>query len=82
MSVFTNFSSSTKLDSKGRITIPMRIRAKLNLLEGSKLKLLVEENKILLVPIGQGSVKVSTGACEAPSLSSIPGSGLRGDEDG
>jgi AbrB family looped-hinge helix DNA binding protein len=43
-----NFS---KITSKGQVTIPYNIRAKLHLLEGSKLEFIIQNNAILLVPI-------------------------------
>lgn len=42
---------SSKVTSKGQITIPHSIREKLNLISGSKLKFLLKENYIIVLPV-------------------------------
>lgn len=61
------------------------MRAKLKLLEGSKVKFQFNEDNLVLIPVdGQSSVKVSVGVCETSGPSSSLGSGpeKRGDNDG
>lgn len=41
------FTWTSKIDSKGRVTIPARIRNKLNINEGDKLKLSLEDAKVI-----------------------------------
>ena len=82
---FTLFSAISKIDSKGRVSIPVKLRWKLRLTEGSCVKILKRKNSLVLVPFseedtleyGQGSVKVSTRVCETLRPGSILGSGLR-----
>lgn len=40
----------TVLDTKGRVAVPKEIREKLNLREGAKLKVSIEERKIIITP--------------------------------
>jgi len=40
-----------RVDSRGRITIPKKLRVKLNIEEGTLLEALHEENKIILKPL-------------------------------
>lgn len=72
-----------KLILKGRITIPIRLRAKLRLLEGSKVKLLFENGKLILIPDnGHSSVKASTKVCEIRKPTQTSGSDQkRGDKN-
>ncbi len=63
---FTSSTVISSVDSKGRISIPIGIRAKLKLLEGSKVR---------LVPNGRDGVMVSTKVCEIFGPSSILGPG-------
>lgn len=70
------------LDSKGRISIPIGLRAKLGLLEGSKVRIVLNKGRLIITPIQSGtnvqsSVKVSTEDCESSSSSSSPDSGLK-----
>ncbi|MFP4038506.1 MAG: AbrB/MazE/SpoVT family DNA-binding domain-containing protein [Candidatus Nanohaloarchaea archaeon] len=45
--VFTQVSFSATLDSKGRVTVPARIRDKLELEKGGRLSITVETVKVL-----------------------------------
>lgn len=47
MAAFTKISFSGKIDSKGRITVPARIRNKLGLENGDKISLSLESGKII-----------------------------------
>ena len=70
------FSATSKVDSKGRVSIPIGLRARLELLEGSRVKFLLLKDKLLILPEnGQGSVKASTEVCETSRLGSILNSG-------
>ena len=79
MSSFTKFSAISEIDSKGRIYIPRKVRAKLNLIEGSRVGLEVKNGKLLIYPlsIGRDGVGVSTGVCGTPGPGSNPGPGQR-----
>ena len=57
------------------MSIPVRLRAKLGLLEGSKVSVSVNGNSLVLSPNGQGSVTASIGVCGTPGPSSNLGSG-------
>ena len=75
----------SKIDSKGRISIPISLRSKLKLLEGSEVVLSVSGSSISVVPLdGQDGVADCIGACGASGSGSSPGSGplkkIRGDE--
>jgi len=53
------------------------LRAKLNLLEGSRVAFRVNDGKLVLAPVnGQSGVNVSIGVCGTPGPSSNLGSGL------
>lgn len=75
-------SAISKVDSKGRISVPIGLRAKVKLVEGSRVKILKRRKSLLIVPCsdedlleyGQSSVKASTGVCETPRPRSILGS--------
>ena len=45
----SNFSIA-KVDSKGRISIPIALRAKLNLLEGTRVKIVLNKGKLIIIP--------------------------------
>jgi len=47
VAAFTKISFSGKIDSKGRITVPARIRNKLGLENGDKISLSLESGKII-----------------------------------
>lgn len=47
MAAFTNVSFSGKTDSKGRITIPSRIRDKLGLGSGDRVNLSLESSEVI-----------------------------------
>ena len=85
-------SAISTVDSKGRISIPIGLRAKLKLLEGSKVRILKRRKSLVIIPCsdedvleyGQISVRVGTNksvkACEAFRAGPSPASGLkRGD---
>jgi len=44
------FTAISKVDSKGRISIPVRLRAKLGLVEGISVKISCRKNSLVLVP--------------------------------
>jgi len=73
-------SAFSKVDSKGRVLIPIKIRAKLKILEGSRVRFLLLKDKLILLPenqdnfYGQSSVRVSTEACGASRAGSSPAS--------
>ncbi len=70
------FSAISKIDSKGRVSIPICLRVKLKLLEGSRVKFLLLKDRLLIIPEnGQSSVKASTEVCETSRPGSIPDSG-------
>ena len=75
----------SKVDSKGRISIPVGLRWKLRLKEGSLVRISKRKNFLVLFPFserdilkdGQSSVKVGTRVCETLRSGSNPGSGLK-----
>ena len=76
------FSAISKVDSKGRITIPIGFRAKLRLLEGSDVRIVLKNKKLIIFPYngqscvnGISSKKASTQLCGSCRPGSIPGSG-------
>ena len=46
-----NYNNFSKITSKGQVTIPHEIREELHLSTGSKLKFVIQNNSILLMPI-------------------------------
>ena len=66
----------SKIDKKGRISIPISLRAKLGWLEGSKVSINLNGDRLILLQDGQNGVKVSIGTCGVSGPGSIPGSGL------
>lgn len=77
-----SFIAISKVDSKGRITIPIGLRARLRLVEGSEVKIMLNTNRLTIVPFGYGQsgVRVSTDkgakACGASDAGSSPASDL------
>lgn len=73
----------SKIDSKGRISIPIALRLKLKLIEGSSVYCIQKGKKLILIPAnGQSGIKASIGDCGSSRLGSIPGSGpKRGDKN-
>ena len=68
-------SAVSRVDSKGRVSIPAGLRYKLRLIEGSAVSFEVKSKKIVLIPVnGQGGVEFSTEVCGASSSGSIPDS--------
>ena len=67
------FTRSAKLDSKGRLSLPIDVRKSFGLDEGSEVSMVfsLDMNLVLLV-IGQDGVEASIGACGAPGRGSIP----------
>ena len=57
------------------MNIPISLRAKVGLLEGSKVNIRVDGNSLVLSRDGQGSVTASIGVCGTPGPSSNLGSG-------
>ena len=68
-------SAISRVDSKGRVSIPIGLRYKLGLLEGSEVGFLVKGKSIVLISVnGHSGVKVSTEACGASGSGSTPDS--------
>ncbi len=77
MVYFTLVSAISKIDSKGRVSIPIGLRAKIGLVEGSRVRIVLDGNKLIVTPDsknGQSSVKVSTRVCGTLRLGSSLGS--------
>ncbi len=65
----------SRVDSKGRVSIPVGLRYKLKLIEGSTVSFEVRSDKLALIPVnGQSGVESSTEVCGAFSSGSIPDS--------
>lgn len=47
---FISSSFISRIDSKGRISIPIRLRAKLKLVEGSKVRIIENKNRLIIIP--------------------------------
>ena len=47
-------SAVSRVDSKGRISIPVGLRYRLRLIEGSEVRFRIKGNKLVLVPINNG----------------------------
>ena len=68
-------SAVSRVDSKGRVSIPVGLRYKLRLIEGSTVSFEIKGNKLILIPVnGQSGVEFSTEVCGASSSGSNPGS--------
>ncbi len=73
----------SRIDSKGRVSIPVGLRYKLKLIEGSVVSFEIKGKNLVLTPVnGQSGVEFSTEVCGASSSGSIPDSDpmKRGDE--
>ena len=69
-------SAISRVDSKGRVSIPVGLRYKLKLIEGSAVSFEVKGKKLFLSPVnGQSTVEFSTEVCGTSSSGSIPDSG-------
>lgn len=82
MIYFTLVSAISKVDSKGRISIPIGLRAKLGLVEGSNVKIVLEKNRLVVTPDskvrdGQSSVNGNIRGCEPLVSGSNPDSDPR-----
>ena len=65
----------SRIDSKGRVSIPIGLRYKLRLSEGSEVGFRVKGKSIVLIPVdGSSGVKVSTDDCGSSSSGSSPDS--------
>ena len=65
----------SRIDSKGRVSIPIGLRYKLRLAEGSEVGFRVKGKTIVLIPVsGSSGVKASTEVCGASSSGSTPDS--------
>ena len=68
-------SAISRVDSKGRVSIPVGLRYKLRLLEGSEVCFKVKGKTIVLIPVdGRSGVKVSIDDCGSSSSGSTPDS--------
>ncbi len=69
------FTRKIRLDSKGRILLPVEIRRNYGLGKDSEIEIIfsLDKNLILLTIGGQDGVADSIGACGAPSPGSNPG---------
>ena len=68
-------SAVSRVDSKGRVSIPVGLRYKLRLIEGSAVSFEIKGNKLVLIPVnGQGGVKTGTEVCGDSSSGSNPDS--------
>ena len=75
---FTLFTAISKVDKKGRISIPIRLRAKIGLVEGRFVKITFKNNSLILIPEnGRSGVTVSTRVCGTRRPGAILGSGLK-----
>ena len=73
--VVHGISAVSRVDSKGRVSIPIGLRYKLKLFEGSEVSFQVKGNKLVLFPVnGRSGVKASTEVCGASSSGSTPDS--------
>lgn len=80
MIYFTLVSAISKVDSKGRISIPIGLRAKLGLVEGSSVRIILEKNRLIITPNsknGQSSVNDNIRGCEPLVSGSNPDSDPR-----
>lgn len=50
-------SAVSRVDSKGRVSIPVGLRYKLRLIEGSAVSFEVRGNKLILIPLDSGGEK-------------------------
>ena len=76
--------TTSRIDAKGRVSIPISLRAKLGWLEGSSVEISVRGDELILSTDGQSGVMASIGDCGSSGPGSNPGFGLgknRGDED-
>lgn len=63
-------SAISRIDSKGRVSIPVGLRYKLKLLEGNTVSFELRANKLVLIPVdGQSGVR-SMEVCGASSSGS------------
>ena len=68
-------SAISRVDSKGRVSIPIGLRYKLRLVEGSEVCFQVRGNKLVVIPVnGRSDVKASIDDCESFSSGSTPDS--------
>jgi len=57
-------SSISRVDSKGRVSIPIGLRYKLKLIEGSEVGFQIKGRAIILIPVdGRSGARVSTEVC-------------------
>lgn len=54
MVYFTPVSVISKVDSKGRVSIPIGFRYKLKLVEGSSIYFQLKKNRLILIPVENG----------------------------
>ena len=78
-------SAISKVDSKGRVSVPIGLRAKLGLVEGSNVRIFLDKDRLIVIPYsyaknGQSSVKVSTRVCGTLRSGSSPDSDPMGDK--
>ena len=77
------FTAISKVDKKGRISIPISLRAKIGLVEGRFVKITFRNNALILIPEnGRSGVTVSTRVCETRRPGATLGSDPRGEKKG
>ena len=78
MNWFTLFSAVSKVDSKGRISIPIGLRAKLRLTEGTRVDIILKKDRLILLPTnGQSGVSVARSSVKAKDRVQISALALR-----
>lgn len=74
------FTRKIRLDSKGRISLPVEIRRNYGLDKDSEISIAFSlEANLIFILIGRDGVAGSTGACGAPGPGSNPGPGPEND---
>jgi AbrB family looped-hinge helix DNA binding protein len=81
-------SDCVQIDKAGRIVLPKRVRDRLNLVPGDKLRLMLDDRTVRLEPVEltgrltrKGSVLIFTGDFEEPITNDLIDSMLRADRE-
>ena len=88
MNWFTLCSAVSKVDSKGRISIPIGFRWKLRLVEGRKVKIVLNKDRLAIIPNsdfarvtnGQSGVSAARSSVKAKGRVRVPTLALRDDK--